>query len=84
MFLLFLVEQRTQARISNSTIRDGHTDIEPLFDDTGIVPANLPQNLEGIKNASANVIDGLLTTYNQPLNGNLVARKKRLAKFLGL
>ncbi|CAG8714453.1 7418_t:CDS:2 [Funneliformis caledonium] len=77
-------EQRTQARISNSTIRDDHVNIEPLLTDTGVIPPNFPQDLEDIKNARANTINGLLTAYNQPVAGNLETRKKRLAKYLGI
>ncbi|CAG8453801.1 6568_t:CDS:2 [Funneliformis mosseae] len=77
-------EQRTQARISNSTIRDDHANIELLLTDTGGIPPNFSQGLEDIKNARANTINGLLTAYNQPVAGNLETRKKRLAKYLGI
>ena len=84
MFLLFIVEQRSQARSGNSTILGYHADIEPLFTDAGIVPANFPQNLSELRTATADVINGLLTAYNQPINGNLYIRKERLAKYLGI
>jgi hypothetical protein len=50
MFLLFLEEQRAQARISNSTIRDDLARIEPLLTDTGNVPHNFPTDLQDIQN----------------------------------
>lgn len=84
MFLLFLEEQRTQARIINSTIRDDLAHIEPLFTNTGIAPNNFPSDIQDIKTANANVINALLTAYNQSRAGTLDARKKRLAEYLGI
>ncbi len=39
------------------------------------------RTFEGIKNATATEINGLLTTYNQPLTWNLNVRKKRRSKY---
>ncbi|CAI2200739.1 16583_t:CDS:1, partial [Funneliformis geosporum] len=77
-------EQRTQARINNSTIRDDLAHIEPLLSNAGIVPNNFPSDMQDIKNANATVINGLLTAYNQPIAGNLDTRKKRLTEYLGI
>ena len=64
-FLPFILgEQRTQARIMNSTIHDSSTTIEPLLTNAGIIPVNFPQNYNSIENAIPTVIDGLLNAYN--------------------
>ncbi|CAG8519904.1 5441_t:CDS:1 [Paraglomus brasilianum] len=84
-FFSFLVEQRTQARVANSTIRDDRTaNIEPLHTNAGDIPPNFPQDFNAIRNAQSAEITALLTAYGQPTNGNLITRKRRLAKYLGI
>ena len=63
---MFLVEQRTQARVVNSTIRDYQTPIEPLNTNAGVIPLNFPQTFDEINNAQSARINELLTAYNQP------------------
>ena len=83
-FFLFLEEQRTQARIANSTIRDIHATIEPLMTNAGVVPPNFPQDADDIQNLTPAEINGLLTAYGLVVNGNVNVRKRRFTRFIGI
>jgi hypothetical protein len=77
MLLLFLGEQRTIARVVNSTIRNPHATIKLLVTNEGQFPKDFPKDVSEIQNASEITIKELLCAYNQPIDGNLDTCKKR-------
>ncbi|CAB4442550.1 unnamed protein product [Rhizophagus irregularis] len=77
-------EQRNSARVGNSSIRDRHTDIEALLTNAGAIPPNYPVDIEALGNTTSDQIDGLLATYSLPVNGDLLTRKIRFARFIGI
>ncbi|PKY59318.1 hypothetical protein RhiirA4_481955 [Rhizophagus irregularis] len=78
------MEQRNSARVGNSSIRDRHTDIEALLTNAGAIPPNYPVDIEALGNTTSDQIDGLLATYSLPVNGDLLTRKIRFARFIGI
>ena len=84
MLLLFLGEQRTMARVVNSTIRNPRATIESLVMNDGQFPNDFPKDVSEIQITSEDAIKKLLLAYKQPIDGDLDTCKKRLMAFLGI